>query len=142
MKEEVENASRWWMDQLEKSISNKHVLESFQKCLAQEMIAKYTGHWYENDIGRGSGFRSVSYDNRLDPMLCRASKGAGIDTIEKHLEHARNQIMFVNPGEVKLANAALLSAPATCIFRKGDPNLTGSNAPNRPNPDFKSNSSS
>ncbi len=89
------------------------------------MTEKYAGHWYTNNCERGSGYRSVSFDHRLDPCLLKAAKNAGIEvvggymcvyvcvceieslvrtgglllqTIEKLLEHSRGKIMFVNPG--------------------------------------------
>lgn len=134
MREEVDAASRWWTTQLGKTVSDEQILETFRRCLGEVMTERYTGHWYEDDRLRGSGFRSVSFDNRIDPMLITAAKRAGIDgkqlmikeksaepsevdkVMAKLLDHARGKIMFVNPGEVKLANAALLSAPARCIW--------------------------
>lgn len=99
------------------------------------MTERYTGHWYEEDRLRGSGFRSISFDNRLDPVLVAAAKRAGIDSkllsakeldtdvdkvMVKLLDRARGKIMFINPGEVKVANAALLSAPPRCIWDKAN----------------------
>lgn len=125
MKEEIEAAALWWVRQLEKTTSNRQALEIFKKTMEKIMQERYTGHWYEEDRARGSAYRSISYDNRMDPIILMSAKTAGIESIEEHLEQARHKIMFVNPGEVKVTNAVLLSAPAQHIWqRKTDTSST------------------
>jgi len=123
MLEEVNVGANWWTSQLRKKMpSNPALLEDFQKALSREMLTRYQSHWYESDSSRGSGYRSISYDQRLDPLLVRAAQGCGISiaSLETLLSHARYRVMFVNPREVKIINTALLTEEARYIYKRDE----------------------
>ena len=71
MYEEVNAAAIWWTNQLKLPAA---LLKSFHNALSDEMLNRFTGHWYEDDRLRGSAYRSVSYLRRMDGMLCRAAQ--------------------------------------------------------------------
>jgi hypothetical protein len=106
MKKEIKAASSWWRGQLAKKITVVKQLEEFQKHFEDMLQSRYEGHWYVSDPLRGSAFRSISFDQRLDPLLTRTARTAGIENIEILLSHVRYQVMFVNPGCVKVCNLA------------------------------------
>jgi hypothetical protein len=106
MKKEIKAASSWWRGQLAKKITVVKQLEEFQRHFEDMLQSRYEGHWYVSDPLRGSAFRSISFDQRLDPLLTRTAKAAGIENIEILLSHVRYQVMFVNPGCVKVCNLA------------------------------------
>jgi hypothetical protein len=120
MLEEVTEAAKWWKLRLPSSIA-AHMAEKFQQQLIKLLTQKYDGHWHPKDRGRGSGFRTLSYDHRIDPILLQASEAAGIKNIERLLESSRF-IMFVNPGEVKVKNVSnadtFWDADVETIWRK------------------------
>ena len=78
----------------------KGSVDRFSQALARELTSKFTGHWYEDEPARGSGFRAVSNDHRLDSLVVRAGESANIMNVDKLLQHTRGCIMFVNPGVV------------------------------------------
>jgi hypothetical protein len=120
MLEEITEAAKWWKLRLPSSIA-AHMAEKFQQQLIKLLQQKYDGHWHPKDRGRGSGFRTLSYDHRIDPILLQASEAAGIKNIERLLENSRF-IMFVNPGEVKVKNVSnadtFWDADVETIWRK------------------------
>jgi len=115
MKKEIQAASAWWKGQLAKKISVVSIVEAFQKHLEDILNSRYEGHWYVSDPLRGSAFRSISFDQRLDPLLLRTAKAVGIENLDILLSHVRYQVMFVNPGCVKVCNLAY-STPDIMIY--------------------------
>jgi len=129
MIEECRNAASWWARQLGKGLENrpgavermevhKDVLRAFETRLAQLLLDKYKGHWHEDDIYRGSAYRCISYDHRLDPVLEHAAESAGLESIEALLEGAKGSIVFVNPGVVSVRNTVLISEESDIIWSK------------------------
>jgi len=118
----VSSAALWWTNQLKKKVPNSpQILQAFKEALENEMFLRFEGHWYEDDSQRGSAYRSVSFDNRLDSVLSRAARTVGIKTVEKLLSHTRYHIMFVNPGEVKVQNGTRLGPLPSfkLVYKKG-----------------------
>ena len=94
-------------------MKNEKTVARFETALCSILEARYTGHWYPTRPLRGSGFRSISFENRIDPVLDEAGRQAGLSHVERHLESSRFHIMFINPGQVKLRNALSPSPPTT-----------------------------
>lgn len=97
-------AAKWWVAQLRKSKEKNanldaQLLEKFQRALCEEMRRKYKGHWYKDKPRRGSAYRSISFDHRMDPLLQRAAATCGMRDLPYLLKAARHRIVFVNPGE-------------------------------------------
>jgi len=102
MKTEISIACEFWVERLRKSQPTQFVLDIFRESLERALTSRYESHWHESDVLRGSGYRSLSYQNRVDSSICQAAKEAGIRSIDTLLQHVRGQTMFVNPGEVKI----------------------------------------
>merc|ERR1719223_692890 len=116
MRDEIHQAAVWWQSKLKGVSTSAGKIQMFSKALEELLISKYEGHWYTDNAKKGSGFRSVAFDHSLDNILREACMVAGLTNPEKLLEGARFNIMFVNPGEVKVQNAALLSGPPDVIW--------------------------
>jgi len=103
---------------LSKRLSSKTILDSFHQALSKCLLARYAGHWYEDDQLRGSAYRCISYDCRLDPVLIMAANAVGLqDNLENLLSSCRSTIMFINPGIVSIANADA-EIPAKIIYER------------------------
>eukprot|EP00485_Elphidium_margaritaceum_P016942 CAMPEP_0202727028 /NCGR_PEP_ID=MMETSP1385-20130828/184913_1 /ASSEMBLY_ACC=CAM_ASM_000861 /TAXON_ID=933848 /ORGANISM="Elphidium margaritaceum" /LENGTH=660 /DNA_ID=CAMNT_0049393261 /DNA_START=70 /DNA_END=2052 /DNA_ORIENTATION=- len=108
MLEETLHAAHWWIERI---ISYHINVESpswqshFELVMAELLRAKYQGHWHKNDPTRGSGYRAISNEYALDPILDKAAKAVS-HSLPKNLERNvltsddRWLVMFVNPGEV------------------------------------------
>lgn len=72
--------------------------------MIKELTNRYKGHWYEEDPLRGSAYRSLTYDHRLDSLFIKIAFQLGIDQqkMEQALSTARFSVMFVNPGHVRI----------------------------------------
>jgi len=117
-------------------------LEIFRFELTQRLTERFQGHWYPDDPVRGSAYRSISYDTRMDAIFLAATEKAGIDRIEDRLEHVRYYIMFINPGEVKVKNTRLWTSEAKYIWsKKGEDDSSSASPPTSPRPDSKSSTS-
>lgn len=99
MLEEVSKASCWWRLKIRSDGIPLQSLDSFEESLRRMLLQKYEKHWFVHEPMKGCGFRSLSYDVVVDPLLLKASEAAGIVDIATRLPRA---IMFVNPGQVKV----------------------------------------
>jgi len=122
MRREVAVASSWWADHIRKSegasADTLAVADQFERALADVLTAHYATHWYPDDVLRGSGYRAIVYDHRIDTVLVTAAERIGLDRLqlERLLSSARWKILLVNPGSVKVQNVLLLTAHATVIW--------------------------
>ena len=73
-------------------------------CIAEVLAERYSGHWYEDEPHRGSGYRAISCSvHGLDQLLVKAAQRAKQDP-KKLLDILVDrgvQTVWVNPGEVK-----------------------------------------
>eukprot|EP01083_Nonionella_stella_P276447 939341_1 len=108
MIEETLHAAKWWVEKIKSYNINVEApswLSHFEKVMTELLRAKYHNHWYKDDPSRGSGYRAISNEYSLDPILDKAAKAVS-HSLPKNL--ARNVltsddrwlVMFVNPGEV------------------------------------------
>merc|ERR1712228_287921 len=80
-----------------------------EKVMTELLRAKYHNHWYKDDPSRGSGYRAISNEYSLDPILDKAAKAVS-HSLPKNLARmvltSDDQwlVMFVNPGEVTVRN--------------------------------------
>ena len=122
MRREVAVASSWWADHIRKSdgasAETVALADQFERALADVLTAHYASHWYPDDVLRGSGYRAIVYDHRIDTVLLAAAERVGIERshLERLLAGARWKILLVNPGAVKVQNVLLLTAHATVIW--------------------------
>lgn len=96
------DAAAWWIASLIKSENDLQINEQiveFQKYLKEEMIQKYTGHWYEDEPDRGHAFRSILFDRTIDPILVSAASKVGINLKDRVKVQF---IMWVDPHCVKV----------------------------------------
>jgi len=132
MIEEAKHAAQWWMDTLRalpKTTDSDEspllkldaeVLEAFRSAVFDLICERFQGHWHPDQKLRASAYRSISYDNRLDPLLVQAAKLAAIKEMTRRLKDVRHHIMYVNPGEVKIKNTCLWTSTAETIWSRQD----------------------
>lgn len=119
MIEETLHAANWWV---QKIISYNINVEApswqshFEKVMIGLLRAKYHNHWYCDDPSRGSGYRAISNEYALDPILDKAAKAVS-HSLPKNLARVvltsedRWLTMFVNPGQVTVRNKHFLEEP-------------------------------
>jgi len=92
---EVERASSWLGDEL---FAGSETRAAFVESVRSLLVERFAGHWHPEEPHRGCAFRALTSNGSLDPLIAQAVKQAGGG--EPAL--ARNFILWVNPGEVKL----------------------------------------
>jgi hypothetical protein len=99
--------------------TTESLMTLFELEFIKELTQRYQGHWYENDPLRGSAYRSLTYDHRLDSLFVKIALKLGITQLqmEQALSSARFSVMFINPGQVKLANLALTNTPPISLYQ-------------------------
>lgn len=103
MRKECEAASWWVSQQLMTSFPplSHQQIAIFQKILFQEMMQKFKGHWYEDEMDRGSAFRSILKEGRIiDTLLVRAGQQAGISNLEQRFRD--DFVLWVDPSKVSV----------------------------------------
>lgn len=101
---EIEAASIWWTSQIERHIP-KSKADKFKTLLQHHLLQKISGHWYEHDPLRGSGYRSILVDElQTDRTLLRVALECGDDVyrVVKKILPKRPVVMWINPGYVSV----------------------------------------
>eukprot|EP00761_Pharyngomonas_kirbyi_P004404 gb/GECH01004408.1/.p1 GENE.gb/GECH01004408.1/~~gb/GECH01004408.1/.p1 ORF type:complete len:128 (+),score=31.73 gb/GECH01004408.1/:1-384(+) len=97
MKPEIYAASTWWTEQISDNVSPQ-CAEEFRKALATEINKRLDGHWDEERPMKGSGYRSILNDARMDSIFIYAANAAGISDLS--CLNIPKAVMWVNPGSV------------------------------------------
>lgn len=94
------------------------LLTIFESEFIKELTRHYQGHWYEDDPLRGSAYRAITYDHRLDTLFIKIGQQLDMNQqkMEQALISARFSVMFINPGQVKVANLALTNTPPISLY--------------------------
>lgn len=125
MKAEVDAAVGWWTLQLSKKIDHKGLLDNFTNTMTRHVYRKFAKHWYPTERLRGSSFRCISFDRKLDPLILDTADEMGMMDANKLFAHCKHTIMFVNPGEVKMSSSVRANAEPTSIWKgTTDPNFS------------------
>jgi hypothetical protein len=103
-----------------------------------ELTLRYTAHWFIDNPQRGSAYRCILNNQRLDSSINKAATKAGIklDRMVKMLAPLVNKPLFINPGSVvlHLSNNSIItlydkvatdSNPATPNFTSTSSSDTG-----------------
>lgn len=120
-------AAQWWSSHI-MAISRLKAA-AFKAALIVELKQKYHHHWSTDYPLRGSGYRAIIYDTvRVDPCLVSAAIAAKLtlDDLHNAFKRVIDHTMFVNPGEVKVRNAALLTSNSIILWPESSKNDTQS----------------
>jgi len=80
MKHELHSAANFIVHILrlaKRGVSEAKLLK-FQKCLINEMRKRYRDHWFPEKPLKGSGYRTIRFNGKLDPMISRAGEACGL----------------------------------------------------------------
>lgn len=115
---EISRATEWLTSTLLPTVSPHR--ESFESSVKAELELRYTGHWYPEEAHRGCGYRSLTCNGTLDPLLERALAKAAIAR-DQLQQPVRNFMLWVNPGEVKWANESGVKSHIYCAGSTPNP---------------------
>ncbi|GAB0096010.1 protein BTG1 [Sergentomyia squamirostris] len=103
MRVEVHSAAQFLMNLLRVKQSNplpENQLENFKGSLEDLLLLRYRSHWYPEVPTKGSGFRCIRINGKMDPIVEQAAVNVGLHprTIKKMLPHELT--MWIDPDGV------------------------------------------
>jgi len=141
MKLELQSASNFLVHLVRLSSRNSSIPEnqlvSFQGSLVEVLRRRYRDHWFPEKPFKGSGYRCIRINGRMDPVIAQAGESCGIDPQVIHNTFPSELTMWIDPLEVSYRIGENGSICVLYEFKDDGPNQ-----PWAPNNAKSSNSSS
>lgn len=103
MRVEVHSAADFLMNLLRvrkvNSLSENQLL-TFRGSLQEVMQKLYINHWYPKDPKKGSGYRCIRINGKMDPMIEQACSIAGLNSRQLHKMLPQELTLWIDPSEV------------------------------------------
>lgn len=104
MKSEVDSAAGFLVNILRLNERSRDVhpqlLDSFRSRLTECLRNYYTNHWFPESPFRGSGYRCIRINGRLDPVISLAGKSCGLPDSFLYSLFPAELTLWVDPHEV------------------------------------------
>lgn len=103
MKIEVNSAADFLMNLLRlKKLDPLSVdkLQNFKGSLESTLVLHYSSHWYPDMPNKGSGFRCIRINGKIDPLIVRAGKAVGISSTVLRKMLPQELTLWIDPEEV------------------------------------------
>ena len=103
MKLELQSASTFIVDFMRKSSHSTFTakqLALFQASLIEVLRRRYRDHWYPEKPFKGSGYRCIRINARMDPLIAQAGENCGLDPQLIHNTFPTELTIWIDPLEV------------------------------------------
>jgi len=104
MKLELQSASNFLVHLVRLSSRNSTIPEnqlvSFQGSLVEVLRRRYRDHWFPEKPFKGSGYRCIRINGRMDPVIAQAGENCGLDPQVIHNTFPSELTMWIDPLEV------------------------------------------
>jgi protein Tob/BTG len=140
MKLELQSASNFLVHlvKLSSRISvAEEQLVKFRDSLVEVLRRRYRDHWFPEKPFKGSGYRCIRINGRMDPVIAQAGEACGLDPSVIHATFPSELTMWIDPLEVSYRIGENGSICVLYEYKEDGPN-----DPWRPNQNAKSSSSS
>ncbi|KAK2587540.1 hypothetical protein KPH14_003674 [Odynerus spinipes] len=75
-------------------------LEMFKSSLTEVLDRRYRNHWFPNSPNRGSGYRCIRINGKMDPVIAQAGLNVGLVPTVLHSLFPSELTMWIDPAEV------------------------------------------
>lgn len=75
-------------------------LEKFKGSLSDLMLVRYKSHWYPDLPTKGSGYRCIRINGKMDPMIEQAGVAVGLQPRQLRKMLPQELTMWIDPAEV------------------------------------------
>lgn len=75
-------------------------LQKFRDCLIEVLRRRYRDHWFPEKPFKGSGYRCIRINGKLDPIIGQAGKGCGLSTTFLQETFPSELTLWIDPLEV------------------------------------------
>jgi len=100
MRQEVSSAVDFITNILRNHELTKSQLEDFRNTLNNLLITHYEDHWFPEKPCKGSGYRCIRINHKMDPIVARAGTTIGLRESEMFLLLPSELTLWVDPEEV------------------------------------------
>lgn len=75
-------------------------LSKFRDCLIEVLRRRYRDHWFPEKPFKGSGYRCIRINGKMDPVIAQAGDGCGLSSTLLHQTFPSELTMWIDPLEV------------------------------------------
>ncbi|XP_066593401.1 protein BTG2-like [Prorops nasuta] len=75
-------------------------LEMFKSSLTEVLRLRYRDHWFPDRPNRGSGYRCIRINGKMDPVIAQAGANVGLLPTVLHNLFPTELTMWIDPAEV------------------------------------------
>lgn len=101
MKCEIESAANFLSSILKiHSVLTPEQLERFKEAIETHLEDYYQHHWFPDRPTKGSGYRCIRINHKLDPILSKAGQSCGIDSSALRNIFPNELTLWIDPDEV------------------------------------------
>ena len=125
MKEEVQCACELFSKLLETRNLPRQFVQPFRARLEELLSERFKEHWDTKNPTKGSGYRCIRINSKMDPLVNNAAKATGLQDISKYLPVELT--MWIDPGDVSYRigeDGSVCSVPTNFIKRSESNNST------------------
>jgi protein Tob/BTG len=102
MKLELQSASNFLCHLVRlgrRNITEQQLLK-FQQCLQEVLRRRYRDHWFPEKPFKGSGYRCIRINGKMDPVIVQAAEGCALQAQLIHATFPSELTMWIDPLEV------------------------------------------
>lgn len=102
MKFEIESAANFLSNllKLHSNILSPEQLDRFRGAIESCLEGHYENHWFPDRPTKGSGYRCIRINHKMDPLLARAGKSCGLDNQALKTIFPNELTLWIDPREV------------------------------------------
>lgn len=102
MKNEIESAANFLsnMLKLHSGVLSPCQLEQFKAAISLCLESHYQSHWFPDRPTKGSGYRCIRINHKMDPIISQAGQSCGIDSTSLKSIFPNELTLWIDPQEV------------------------------------------
>jgi len=83
-----------------RNLIEENQLQKFRQCLHVLLCTHYQNHWFPENPFRGSGYRCLRINQKMDPLIARAASECGFSIVDLPSLFPNDLTLWVDPNEV------------------------------------------
>ncbi|XP_054163671.1 protein BTG2-like [Oppia nitens] len=100
MKEEIESAANFLSEFLTKDLPNLQIAEPFRQRVIAALESHYSGHWFPDRPVKGSAFRCLRINHKMDPLVSKVGQFVGLNERQLKQLFPHELTLWIDPREV------------------------------------------
>jgi len=101
------------------NVLTSNQLDQFKEAIESCLVDHYQHHWFPDRPTKGSGYRCIRINHKMDPILSRAGQSCGIDSKDLRTIFPNELTLWVDPAEVSYR---IGENGSICVLFDGHPN--------------------